>query len=139
VNKKNVPQQSGAQKEIIGSPLVVGGIHKMPLSRAVRAGDWVFVSGVTAIDQNGAIVLGGIEDQTRSVLETIRKLLADADCTMADVVKTTVWLTDTRDFWSFNRIYGEFFSEDAPARSTLQSGLMLDCKVEIEALAYKPR
>jgi reactive intermediate/imine deaminase len=111
----------------------------MPLSRAVRAGDWVFVSGVTAIDKNGAIVSGGIEDQTRSVLETIRKLLADAGCTMADVVKTTVWLTDTRDFWSFNRIYGEFFPDEAPARSTLQSGLMLDCKVEIEALAYKPR
>ena len=57
---------------------------------------------------------------------------------MAEVVKTTVWLEDPRDFWSFNRVYAEFFPATPPARSTLRSGLMLDCKVEIEALAYKP-
>ena len=125
-------------KEIIGGPVVVGGIHRMPLSRAVRAGDWIFVSGVTAIDEHGAVLSGGIEAQTQRVLETIGKILAGAGCDMSDIVKTTVWLTDTRDFWSFNRVYGTFFPDDPPARSALQSGLMLDCKVEIEALAYKP-
>jgi enamine deaminase RidA (YjgF/YER057c/UK114 family) len=58
---------------------------------------------------------------------------------MSDVVKTTVWLEDTRDFWSFNRVYGEFFPNEPPARSTVRADLMLDCKVEVEATAYKPR
>lgn len=127
-----------AGKSIIGGEILVGGVHRMPLSKAVRAGDWVFVSGVTAIDKFGQVLNAGIEDQTRHVLETIRTVLASAGCEMSDVVKTTVWLEDPRDFWSFNRAYAEFFPSDAPARSTLQSGLMLDCKVEIEALAYKP-
>jgi reactive intermediate/imine deaminase len=126
-------------KMAIGKPLIVGGVHRMPLSRAVRAGDWVFVSGMTAIDDQGAVLAGGIEAQTRRVMEIISAVLAEAGCAWSDVVKTTVWLDDARDFWSFNRVYGEFFPADPPARSTLQSGLMLDCKVEIEALAYKPQ
>ncbi len=125
-------------KQCYGGPILVGGVHRMPLSKVVRAGDWVFVSGITAIDKFGAVVAGGIEAQTRRVLEVIQELLAEADCTMADIVKTTVWLEDPRDFWSFNRIYAEFFPVDPPARSALRSDLMLDCKVEIETLAYKP-
>jgi len=83
-------------------------------------------------------VEGGIEAQTRRVMEVIRDNLKMADCEMSDVVKATVWLEDPRDFWSFNRVYGEFFPDDPPARSTLKSELMLDAKVEIEVLAYKP-
>ena len=81
---------------------------------------------------------GGIEAQTKRVLEVIRDLLKEAGCTLADVVKTTVWLEDPREFWSFNKVYAEFFPSAPPARSTVQSGLMLNCKVEIEAIAYKP-
>jgi reactive intermediate/imine deaminase len=125
-------------KTVIGGDIMVGGIHKMPLSKAVRAGDWVFVSGITAIDKSGQVLNAGIEEQTRQVLQTIRGVLESAGCEMSDVVKATVWLEDPRDFWSFNRVYAEFFPSDPPARSTLQSGLMLDCKVEIEVLAYKP-
>jgi Putative translation initiation inhibitor, yjgF family len=127
-----------AGKTAIGGDIMVGGIHKMPLSKAVRAGDWVFVSGITAIDKSGQVLNAGIEEQTRHVLQTIRGVLESAGCEMSDVVKATVWLEDPRDFWSFNRVYAEFFPSDPPARSTLQSGLMLDCKVEIEVLAYKP-
>jgi len=127
-----------AGKTAIGGDIMVGGIHKMPLSKAVRAGDWVFVSGITAIDKSGQVLNAGIEEQTRHVLQTIRGVLESASCEMSDVVKATVWLEDPRDFWSFNRVYAEFFPSDPPARSTLQSGLMLDCKVEIEVLAYKP-
>jgi len=127
-----------AGKTVIGGDIVVGGIHKMPLSKAVRAGDFVFVSGITAIDKSGQVLNAGIEEQTRLVLQTIRGVLESAGCEMSDVVKTTVWLEDPRDFWSFNRVYAEFFPSEPPARSTLQSGFMLDCKVEIEALAYKP-
>jgi reactive intermediate/imine deaminase len=125
-------------KTVIGGDIMVGGIHKMPLSKAVRAGDWVFVSGITAIDKSGQVLNAGIEEQTRQVLQTIRGVLESAGCEMSDVVKATVWLEDPRDFWSFNRVYAEFFPSDPPARSTLQSGLMLDCKIEIEVLAYKP-
>jgi reactive intermediate/imine deaminase len=126
-------------KEIIGGVITVGGVHRMPLSKAVRAGDWIFVSGQAAIDQYGAVVQGSIEEQTRRVMEGIKKVLEEAGCGLADVVKTTVWLEDPRDFWSFNRVYGEYFPENPPARSTMRSDLMLDAKVEIEALAYKPR
>lgn len=125
-------------KKTIGKPVVVGGVHRMPLAQAVRAGDFVFVSGQTAIDPTGAILAAGVEGQTRLVMERIRSILAEAGCGLEDVVKTTVWLEDPRDFWSFNKVYGEFFPEDPPARSTVRADLMLDCKVEVEATAYKP-
>ena len=126
-------------KKIIGGEIIVGGVHKMPLSKAVHAGDWVFISGQTAIDQHGAVIQGNIEDQTRMVMDGIKKVLEEADCKLSDVVKTTVWIADTRDFWNFNRVYSEFFPDNPPTRSTLRSDLMLDAKVEIEVIAYKPQ
>jgi reactive intermediate/imine deaminase len=126
-------------KQVIGGRILVGGVHPMPLSKAIRAGDWVFVSGQTAIDATGAVLAGGIEAQTRRVLEGIRAVLEDAGSNLGEVVKTTVWLADPRDFWSFNRAYAEIFPEAPPARSTVRADLMLDCKVEIEAVAYSPR
>lgn len=129
---------TGKGKICYGDEVVLAGAHRMPFSSAVRAGDFVFVSGVTAIDINGAHNLVGIEAQTHSVLGTIRDVLARAGCELADVVKTTVWLDDPRDFMNFNRVYREYFPKDPPARSTVQSSLMLDGKVEIEAVAYRP-
>lgn len=126
-------------KEFIGAPIILAGAHRMPFTSAVRAGDWVFLSGVTAIDENGAFTIVGIEAQTRRVLDTIRNVLAEAGCEMSDVVKATVWLDDPRDFWNFNRVYAEYFPENPPARSCVQSRLMLDGKVEIEVLAYRPK
>jgi reactive intermediate/imine deaminase len=135
---KAVPTNAAAGKVCYGAPIILAGAYRMPFSSAVRAGDFVFISGVTAIDDNGAFSLVGIEAQTRRVLDTIRTVLAEAECSLADVVKTTVWLDDPRDFWNFNRVYREYFPEDAPARSCVRSGLMLDGKVEIEAVAYRP-
>ena len=109
-----------------------------PFAKAVRAGDFVFVSGQLPFGPNGNMIQGTIEVQTRVVLETIAKTLEDAGCTMADVVKNTIWLEDPRDFGGFNKVYAEFFAEDPPARATVRSDLMLDAKIEIEALAYKP-
>jgi reactive intermediate/imine deaminase len=129
----------GSAKTCFGAPIVLAGAQRMPFSSAVRAGDFIFVSGVTAIDENGAFSLVGIEAQTRRVLDTIRTVLAETGCTLADVVKTTVWLDDPRDFWNFNRIYREYFPENPPARSCVRSSLMLDGKVEIEAIAYRPQ
>jgi reactive intermediate/imine deaminase len=122
--------------EFLGGATRAGG-QALPFSPAVKAGPFVFVSGQIAMGDNGEIVLGGIEAQTRQTLKNVEKALALAGCTLKDVVKATVWLDDARDFWTFNRIYAEFFPDDKPARSTTQATLMLDAKVEIEVIAYK--
>ena len=85
------------------------------------------------------MVEGGIEAETRQVLENVRSVLELAGCTLDDVVKTTVWLRDREDFAAFNKASGEFFRTNPPARSTAESRLMIDIAVEIEAIAYSPR
>lgn len=108
-----------------------------PFAKAVRAGDFVFVSGqVPALD--GEIITGGIVEQTEQVMQNIIEVLALADCTLANVVKVSVWLDDPRDFTSFNGVFKKYFLEQPPARSTVQSSLMVDAKVEMDVTAYKP-
>jgi reactive intermediate/imine deaminase len=114
------------------------GGQSLPFSPALRAGDFVFVSGQVAMNERGEIEFGGIEAQTHQTFANIKKALALAGCTLEDVVKATVWLDDTRDFWSFNRVYVSYFPSKPPARSCVQSAMMVDCKVEIEVMAYKP-
>ena len=72
------------------------------------------------------------------VASTILAALALAGCTMDDVVKTTVWLEDARDFGTFNAVYARHFPQDPPARTTVESRLMIDIKIEVEAVAYRP-
>lgn len=113
------------------------GTSHVPLSPAVRAGDFVFVSGqVPVVD--GKVVEGGIAAETRAVLANLRAALRLAGCDLSDVVKMTVWLRDRDDFAAFNAAYAEFFPANPPARSTAESRLMIDIAVEIEAVAYKP-
>ena len=113
------------------------GTSHVPLSPAVRAGDFIFVSGqVPMIDGN--VVPGGIAAETRAVLDHVKRCLAMAGAEMGDVVKTTVWLRDRDDFPAFNAAYAEYFPTNPPARSTAESRLMIDIAVEIEAIAYKP-
>ncbi len=114
------------------------GQSHVPLSPAVRAGDLVFVSGQVPVGADGKVVQGGIEEQTRQAMENIRSALALAGCDMGDVVKCLVILTDARDFAAFNKVYATYFPQNPPARSTLEAKLMIDIKVEIEAIAYKP-
>ncbi len=109
-----------------------------PLSPAVRAGDFVYVSGQVPVDATGQIVAGGIEAQTAQVFANLEAALALAGATLADVCKTTIWLEDARDFGAFNRVYMGYFPGGKPARSTVESRLMIPAKVEIEAVAYKP-
>ena len=92
-----------------------------------------------AIDASGQLVDGGIEVQTRQVMDNIKAILAEAGCTMADVVKCTCWIDDPRDFGRFNAVYREYFGDDPPARSTVRSQLVLDGKLEVEAIAYTPQ
>jgi len=109
----------------------------LPYSKAYRGGDFVFVSGQVAFDESGKLVEGGIEDQTRQVMGNIDTVLKEAGCSLDDVIKVTVWLDDSRDFGRFNATYAEFFTGDAPARSTVRAELMIDATIEIEAVTYR--
>lgn len=110
-----------------------------PTCAAVRAGDFVFVSGEAGTDDLGNVVPGGIKEQSHAAIQRILKALKAANCSVSDVVKVTVWLENPEDFDTFNVIYAEYFGEAPPARTALVSKLVIDAKVEIEALAYSPR
>ncbi len=114
------------------------GENKIPLSKAVRAGDFVYVSGQTANDGKGGIVNANIEEQTQIIMKNIENILKEADCSLEDIIKTTVWISDARDFHRFNATYANFFPNNKPARSTTVCDLVVDAKIEIEATAYKP-
>jgi 2-iminobutanoate/2-iminopropanoate deaminase len=114
------------------------GASHVPLSPAVRAGDFIYISGQVPVDASGTPVGGDIGRQTRQVLENVKAALALAGAELSDVVKTTVWLEDARDFGGFNKAYAEYFPSNPPARTTAESRLMIDIKIEIEAIAYKP-
>ena len=124
--------------EFLGNPPIASDQQPRPFSPAVRAGDFVYVSGQVPADDMGEIVQGGIEIQTRQVMTNLSKALALAGCTLAYVCKTTVWLQDARDFGSFNRVYMSYFGDRKPARSTTEARLMVDARVEIDVVAYKP-
>ncbi|MEM9523004.1 MAG: RidA family protein [Pseudomonadota bacterium] len=125
--------------ERIGPERTGPGGQSLPFAPAVRAGDFVYVSGQVAMTETGEIALGGIEGQTRRTMENIRKVLEMVGCTFDDVVKANCWLDDPRDFQAFNRVYAEFFPNGGPARSTVRAQLMIDAKVEVDVIAHKPR
>ncbi len=116
--------------------LQAGG-QKRPFAKAVRAGDYVHVSGQVPT-LAGEVVTGGIVAQTEQVIANIKAVLALAGCGLEDVIKVTCWLDDPRDFSSFNAVFERHFAAHPPARSTVQSRLMVDAKVEIDAIAWKP-
>jgi reactive intermediate/imine deaminase len=125
--------------EYLGAPPLASDRQVRPFSPAVRAGDFIYVSGQVPADKSGEIVVGGIEAQTRQVMENLKTVLALAGATLDDVCKSTVWLQDARDFGAFNRIYMSYFGENKPARSTTEARLMVDAKVEVDVVAYKPK
>ena len=127
----------GKNKEVIGGPLVING-RQLSLSKAVRAGDFIFLTGQVPMKDGVTITEGTIEEQTRICIELIQETLKEAGCSLNDVVKSMVWLKNRDDFPGFNSVYGEYFSEGPPARSALVSDFLIDIKVEIECTAYKP-
>src|SRR5215467_11357441 len=124
-------------KQIIEPP----GTHVagIPYSPGVRAGDLLHVSGLMGTDDNGNIVSGGIEAQTRKALEKVRTVLKAGGMDFKDVVSVNVYLADTRDFDGMNKVYREVFATNPPVRATTQADLMLrDGLVEISAIAARP-
>jgi 2-iminobutanoate/2-iminopropanoate deaminase len=112
-----------------------------PYSPAVRAGDFIFVSGQVPVDPaTNKIELGDIQHETRLVLTNISRILEGCGATMADVVKCSVFLSDGKDFGAMNEIYAEFFGVDKPARTTIVCQFaMPGLKVEIDCIAYRPK
>jgi 2-iminobutanoate/2-iminopropanoate deaminase len=108
-----------------------------PYSQAVVAGGFVFASGQIPLDpETGEFVEGGIAEQTEQVLRNLSKVLEAAGTGLERVVKTTVFLADMNDFAAMNEIYGRFFKQESPARSTVQAArLPRDARVEIDAVA----
>lgn len=108
-----------------------------PYSQAIKAGGFVFASGQIPIDpETGEFVPGGIADQTRQVMKNLAAVLDAAGSDLQLVVKTTVYLADMAEFTAMNEIYGKFFSDEPPARATVQAArLPRDARVEIEAVA----
>jgi reactive intermediate/imine deaminase len=120
------------------APAGPGG-RSLPFTKAVRAGDFIFVSGQVPIGADGEIIAGNIATQTKQTIENVRAILQSLDLGLEHVVKATVWLADTRDFWPFNKVYLEYFGAALPARSCVRADMMVDCKVEIEVVAYDPK
>ncbi len=108
-----------------------------PYSQAIKAGGIVFASGQIPIDpRTGEFVAGGIGEQTERVLKNLAAVLEAAGSSLEQVVKTTVFLADMKDFAAMNEVYGRFFSGVTPARATVAAaGLPRDARVEIEAIA----
>ena len=113
-----------------------------PYSPAVRAGDFIYVSGQIPVDPvTNQTVLGDIRQETRQVLNNIKRILEGCGATRADVVKCQVYLTDVKDFAAMNEVYAEFFGEAKPARTTIGVAALplKGAKIEIDAVAYQKK
>ena len=123
--------------EIIGTPLQLPNGSTLPLSRAVKAGDFLFLSGQLGIDDSFNLA-EGIFEQTRLSINNMLSILETANMNLNNVIKTTVWLTDANYFADFNQVYAELFPRNTPpARSTVCSALAISgALVEIEAIAF---
>ena len=108
----------------------------LPFARAVEADGWLFVSGQVPM-VNGAVTPGNIEIQAHQAIKNLFSVLREAGYAPEHVVRCGVWLDDPRDFQSFNRVFREYFGDNPPARACVVSSMVVDCKVEIDCIAYK--
>ena len=122
--------------DAISTPEAPGAIG--PYSQAIRAGDFVFISGQIPLDPaTGALVDGGITEQTHRVLKNLDAILRAAGASFNSVVKTTVYLADMAEFVAMNTVYAEYVAVPPPARATVQvARLPRDVRVEIDVIAY---
>ncbi len=125
------------KKKVIGDPVVINN-RTLSLSRAIQAGDFLYLTGQIPMQDGEPMTSGDIQAQTKVVLDAIHDTLKLAECSMDGVVKAMVWLRDRSDFPGFNQVYGEYFPVDPPARSAVVSELLVDVRVEVEVVAYNP-
>lgn len=111
-----------------------------PYSSAVRAGDFIFVSGMGPVDDNDRYVFGDIQQQTRQTLLNLGKILRECGAGFEDVVKCSVFLRDASEFPLMNEVYSEFFGSIKPARTTVEAKFVQsEMRVAIDCVAYRPR
>lgn len=110
----------------------------LPFHPGVRAGDFIFVSGQVAKDENGNMCDGPIEEQTRWTIESIRRVLQAGGADLENVVRITVYLEDARNFGRYNRVFAEYFPDGNIARTTVEARAAIDTKIEMDAIAYCP-
>jgi enamine deaminase RidA (YjgF/YER057c/UK114 family) len=126
---------SGDNKDI----QTIGKKGTLPFHPAVRAGDFIFVSGQVAKDENGNMCVGNIEEETRWTIEGIKRILALEGADLSDIVKVTVFLEDARNFGRYNKVFAEYFPDGRLSRTTVEARAVIECKIEMDAVAYKPR
>lgn len=110
----------------------------LPFSPALRAGDFVFVSGQASVDDDGKIVEGSFAEECRRSFDNLGKILAGAGLGFADVVQVRNYVNKQEDLAEFNQIYREYFKEPFPARTTIMGCLGTLLKFEVDAIAYSP-
>ena len=110
----------------------------LPFHPAVRAGDFIFVSGQVAKDAEGNMISGTIEEETRGTIEAIGRILAEEGAALSDVVRVTTYLEDARDFGRYNGVFKEYFPDGRIARTTVEARAVISTKIEIDCIAYKP-
>jgi 2-iminobutanoate/2-iminopropanoate deaminase len=111
----------------------------LPFHPGVRAGDWIYISGQVAKDEQGNMCSGNIEEETRWTIESIRRILKADGADLEDIVRVTVYLEDARNFGRYNKVFAEYFPEGRIARTTVEARAVIECKIEMDAVAYKPR
>jgi 2-iminobutanoate/2-iminopropanoate deaminase len=122
------------RKQVVHTPKVPPA--RVPLSQAIKAGDWVFASGQLGHVAPGTLAAGGIAAETRQVCENLKAVLAAAGSSLERVVKVTIYMVDLGELLEMNRVFSEYFPVDPPARTTFQcGGLVGGARVEIEAIA----
>lgn len=122
-------------KQVIQTAKAPGAIG--PYSQAIKANGFVFVSGQLPVQPaTGQFAEGGIEGQTKQSIENVKAILAEAGCSLADVVKSTVFIKNMNDFAAMNKVYAEYFTGECPARACVEvARLPKDAMVEIEVIA----
>ena len=125
---------SGDNKDIH----TIGKKGTLPFHPAVRAGDFIFISGQVPKDENGNMFSGTIEEETTRCIEAVRRALREAGADLEDVVKATVYLEDARDFGRYNGVFARHFPNAMLARTTVEARAVISTRIEIDAIAYKP-
>jgi len=110
----------------------------LPFHPAVRAGDFIFVSGQVPKDENNDMIDGTIEEETLATLKTIERVIAHEGATLSDVVKITTYLQDVRDFGRYNKAFLQGIGSAVLARTTVEARAVINTKIEMDAIIYKP-
>jgi 2-iminobutanoate/2-iminopropanoate deaminase len=123
------------KRSVVHTPKVPAA--RVPLSQAIKAGDWVFASGQLGMSpRTGRLAEGGIEAETKQVCENLKAVLEAAGSSLARVVKVTIYMADLGELTAMNEVFSSYFPKDPPARTTFQAaGLVAGARVEIEAIA----